>query len=190
MSSKFALLAAGALMISVVPAAAGGSCHGPRCYQLVDTPPVYKTVTEQVVVRPAMAVPRTIPAEYGMVQEKVLVRPARTIAHRVPAVLDTVAEKVMVSPGGKRWQVTTDAYGRTVGCWVVEPAQYAVRHRTVVVQPESVRHEVIPAEYGVRQRTVLTRPAQVVHETIPAVYGERHHQVMVSPGHRGWQPVR
>jgi hypothetical protein len=186
MSKKIVLGTAAALLFSVSGALAGG-CQGSSCYRLVTSPPVYGSVAENVMVQPARTVARHIPAEFSTVEEKILVRPGRTIAHHTPAVLKDEAETVMVSPASKRWQVTHNAHGQVEGCWVVVPAQYATRHRTVVVAPASVQHEVIPAEYGVRQRTVMVRPAGVEHNTIPAVYETRHRQVIVSHGSQSWQ---
>jgi hypothetical protein len=118
-----------------------------------------------------------------------MLRPAQTVARHIPAVMSTVAETVMVSPARKEWQVTVDARGRKIGCWVKIPAQYATQHRTVVVRPASVVHDVIPAQYGVQARTVMVRPAQVHHQVIPAEYGVRHRTEMVSPGTASWRPI-
>jgi hypothetical protein len=176
-----------ALGATVVSAEAGGGCK--TCYEKVVTPPVYRTSAETVLVRPAQTVAHTTPAEYGTVHDKVMVRPAQTVARHIPAVMGSVAETVMVSPARKEWQVTVDAHGRKIGCWVKIPAQYATQHRTVVVRPAGVVHDVIPAQYGVQARTVMTRPAQVHHQVIPAEYGVRHRTEMVSPGTASWQPI-
>lgn len=175
--------------LALTGSAAAGDYCGANCYRKVVTPPQYATVAETVQVRPASVARHVTPAEYGTVHEHVVVRPARTVAHVSPAEYGTVAETVMVSPGGKRWQVTRDAYGNEVGCWVNTPPQYAVRHRTVQVRAASVHHAVIPAVTAVRARTVMTRPAQVHEEVIPAQYATRHHTVQVSPGYAAWQPI-
>jgi hypothetical protein len=64
------------------PAAAGGKSLA--CYQQVHQPAVYKTIHEQVVVRPGGVVHETVPARYGQVTEKVLVEPERVVARHVP----------------------------------------------------------------------------------------------------------
>lgn len=161
-------------------------CHGSSCYNLVRTPPVYGSVAETYLARPAQTQAQVIPAEYDTVSEKVLVQPGRQIPRHIPAQYSTVSEKVMVSPGGKRWEVTTDAYGRTTGCWVYDAPRYAYQQRTVMVSPASVEYETLPPVYAHRQRTVMVRPTQVVHHTIPAVYETRHRQVLVSPGGQHW----
>jgi hypothetical protein len=171
----------------IATAHAGGGCK--TCYERVVTPPVYRTVAEKVVVRPAQTVAHTTPAEYGLVHEKVVVRPAQTFARHIPAVTSTVAETVMVAPARKEWRITRDAHGREIGCWIKVPAQYATQHRTVVVRPAQTVHEVVPAQYGVQARQVLVRPAQVHHQVIPAEYGLRHRTEMVAPASASWHPV-
>lgn len=161
-------------------------CQGAACYTLQQTPPVYGSVAETYVARPEQVQRRVIPAEYDYVSEKVMIRPARKIARHIPAQYSTVTEKVMISPGGKRWEVTTDAYGRTTGCWVYDKPRYGYQTRTVEVSPASVDYEVVPAVYSERQRRVMVRPTQVVRDTIPAVYETRHRKVLVSPGSQYW----
>ena len=135
-------LAAAALSSSGAFAGAPG-CPSGGCYQHVSTPPVYGTVPETVMVSPPTSVARELPPQYAM-----------------------VAEKVLVSPGGKRWEVTRDAYGNMIGCWVYDPPRYAVEHRRVMV-----------------------RAPHVVHERVPAVYATRERTVMVSPGSSRWVPI-
>lgn len=179
-----------ALLLAGSQAQAGGGCKGASCYNLVQTPPVYGSVAETYVARPARTQARVIPAAYDYVTEKVLIQPERRIPRHVPAQYSTVTEKVMVSPGGKRWEVSTDAYGRTTGCWVYDKPRYAYRQKTIEVAPASVSYERIPAVYGHKQRKVMVSPTQVVHDTIPAVYATRHRQVLVSPGSQQWVPAR
>ncbi|GJE18806.1 hypothetical protein [Methylobacterium marchantiae] len=126
-------LFAAALGASVLATSAqAGGCGGAECYRHVNTPPVYDTVSERV-----------------------LVRPARTVYRSIPPVFETVAEQVQVSPGGRVWQTRRDAYGEMIGCWVNIPPRFAVRHRRVLAQPGQTIPETIPAEYASVQRTVL-----------------------------------
>ncbi|MGL5114648.1 MAG: hypothetical protein ACRC7G_09335 [Beijerinckiaceae bacterium] len=188
MKHLLTLSAAAMVMAAVTPAAAGGQgCV--NCYQKVVSPPVYRTVHETVQVRPAQTVAHVSPAQYGTVHEKVVVRPGHTIARTIPAEHGVVAETVMVSPARKEWQVTVDAHGRKIGCWVTVPAQYATHHRTVVTRPASVVHHHVPAVYGVRAHTVVTRPSQVHHQVIPAEYATRQRHEMVAPPTASWQPI-
>jgi hypothetical protein len=182
------VFAAAALLSSAGLAQAGGSgCQ--TCYQHVVHPPQYRTVDETVLVRPAQTVAHRTPAEYGIVHENVVIQPARTVAREIPAQHSTVAEQVMVSPARKEWQVTRDAHGREIGCWVKIPAQYAVQHRTVVVRPAQIVHETIPAVHGTRARQVMVRAPQVHHEVIPPQYATRQRTEMVAPASSSWQPV-
>jgi hypothetical protein len=183
-SLSLAIVAFGA---SVAAANAGGGCK--TCYEKVVHPPVYRTVAEQVLVRPAQTVAHTTPAEYTTVQEKVILRPERTVARHIPAVMGSVAETVMVSPARKEWQVQVDAHGRKIGCWVKIPAQYATQHKAVVLRPAHTVHDVIPAQYGMQARTVMVRPTQVHHQVIPAEYATRHRTEMVQPASASWQPI-
>ena len=181
-------LAAVALLASLGAAQAGGQGCA-TCYEKVVHPPQYATRSETVMVRPQRTVAHTTPGEYATVHEKVMVRPARTYAREIPAEVGVVAEKVMVAPPRREWQVTVDAYGRKIGCWVEVPAQYAVQHRHVVVRPAQIVHETLPAEYGVQARQVMVRPPQVHHEVIPAEYATQHRIEMVAPAAASWQPL-
>jgi hypothetical protein len=161
-------------------------CKGSSCYNLIQTPPVYGTVSESYVARPERTQSHVVPAQYEYQSETVMVHPARQIPHHRPAQYSTVQEKVMLSPGGKRWEVTTDAYGRTTGCWVYDKPRYGYQSRTVQVSPASVDYETIPAVYAQRQRKVMVSPTYVARETIPAVYETRQRTVLVSPGSQHW----
>jgi hypothetical protein len=187
MSFKSVALSGVALVGLISTAEAGGHCR--NCFQKVEHPALYRTVAETVQVRPAQTVAHVTPAQYGIVHEKVLVRPAQTIAREIPAQLGTVAEQVMVSPPRKEWQVTVDAHGRQIGCWVKIPAQYAVRHRTVVVQPAQIEHHTIPAVYETRAHKVEVRPQQVHHQVIPPQFATQHRTEMVAPASSSWQPI-
>lgn len=136
-------LLASALLAGLSTPALAGGCGGGDCYQRVVTPPVYDTVAEQVMVRPPHHYAATVPGEFTTVSERVLVSPARRV-----------------------WQVTHDAYGRTIGCWVTVPARYALHHRQVMVRaPQTVRHYQ------------------------PAQYAVQHRRVLVQPGRAGWAPI-
>jgi hypothetical protein len=159
------------------------------CYQRVTTPPVYGAVQEQVMVTPPHTVALQSPAEYGEVTERIVTRPARSFARPVPAITQSVAERVMVRPASKVWSVTRDAYGREIGCWVVQPAVYSTVYRTVVVQPASVTYETQPAEYAIVRRPVQVRPAQTYYQSVPATYATQTRQVMIQPGTDSWQSL-
>lgn len=170
--------------------AQAADCYGAACYRLVKKPAVYQTVSKTYLARPARTQSRLIPAEYGYVTENVLVQPAQTIPHYRQATFTSVSEKVMISPPTKRWDVSRDAFGNVVGCWVDVPAQFGYRQRTVEVSPATVEYENVPAVYVPRQRQVMLRPTQVVRETIPPVYKTVERQELISPGAKYWEPAR
>ncbi|MCU4178959.1 hypothetical protein [Bosea sp. BH3] len=178
-----------AAMLGGNAAEAGGGCRGAACYQLVKTPPVYKTVTKTYKVRPIQRRHRVVPAKYEIQTESVMVQPEARIAHTRPAVLGSVTEKVMLSPATRRWEVTTDAFGQTVGCWVDVPAQYGYQSRIVEMVAGSTYYETVPAVYEERQRRVMVRPTYVVREERAAGYRTQRRQVLVSPGSKYWTPI-
>lgn len=186
----FATSAVTTVLLLGAGAAQAGGCHGSACYNLVNTPPVYGTVDETYQVQPPQVQRRVVPAEYDTVTDTVMIAPARQIPHHRAAVYDTVTEKVLISPATRRWEVTRDAWGRTVGCWVDVPAQYGYQSRRVEVSPATVEYETVPAVYTQRQRKVMVRPTEVVREEIPAVYETRQRQVLVSPGSQYWSRAR
>lgn len=169
--------------------AQAGGCEGTACYNLVQTPPVYGTIAETKLVRKTKTRRRVVRARYATITEKVLIQPARQIPHQVEGQYYSISEKVLIAPGGPRWEVTTDAYGRTTGCWIYDEPQYGFRQRLVESAPARIEYETIPAVYTQRQRRVLVRPTRVVKETIRAGYKTRYRKVLVSPGSQHWQPA-
>lgn len=135
-------LAAGITILTATGALAGGSGCA-TCYRQVVHPPVYGTYSEQVMVRAPRTITQVVPAEYA-----------------------TVTDRVLVSPARKVWQVSVDAHGRKVGCWVTVPARYEVRHRQVLVREEQIVPIAIPAQYGTVSRPVLLTPARAGWEPI------------------------
>jgi hypothetical protein len=190
MLAIFAATAGLAAFALAGPAAAGDRCKGEACYHLVTTPPVYEHVHEQVLVAPARAVKRKVPALLQDITEEVVVRPERTIARHIPAEYGTVAEKLLVEPAGRKWVVRHDAHGKLVGCWVKTKPVYALRHRSVIVKPARVVHETLPAITKTRTRTVVLEPARVEVDHVPARYETRTRRVKVAEGHVAWAPAR
>ncbi|WP_342360562.1 hypothetical protein [Terrarubrum flagellatum] len=180
--------AAAALAAGVGRVDAGERCVG-QCFEKVATPPVYGSVAEQVMVAPPRHVVHRTPAEFAVVPRPVTIAPEHTVARYVPAEYASVAETVMVSPGGKRWVVRRDYYGREIGCWEVTPPEYATRTRSVVVRPAATLYERVPAVTAMRAQHVMVRPPSVSYETIPAEYATRQRTVLVSPGGAEWRPI-
>jgi hypothetical protein len=171
-------------------ASAGGHCgKGRQCFELVETPPAYQTIEENVLVAPARHVRHHVPAVLDEVTEAVVVRPERTIARHVPAEYGVVQERVMTHAGGKQWVVQRDAYGRLVGCWVHTGPSYATVARRVKLRDSGVTYETLPAIVSHRTRTVVVERARTEVEHIPAQYETRARQVQVSNGGAYWQAI-
>ena len=168
------------------PALAGGKTLA--CYQQVHQPAVYKTVHQQVVVRPGGVVHQTIPARYGEVMERVLIEPERLIARHVPAVVRTVHQTVMVKPKSIGWE-WRHVHGVRTLCKVVVPAQYATRTQTVVVHPARTVHERVPARFAHRSRTVIVEPARTIARHVPPVIKTVARQVEVRSASSDWVQV-
>lgn len=130
------LISAGGLVLSGLPALAGGfGCVSGDCYTPTYVPPTYGAITEKVMTRAPETYAITTPPQYG-------------------TVYDTVR-----TGGGRYWSVTRDPHtGRLVGCWVTKPVTYASVPRTVMVSPGSVTPYAVPAQYGYRQQIVQTSP--------------------------------
>jgi len=112
---------------------------------LVEIPATYKTITKQVLVKPATTRTETIPAEYKTVKKTVLKTPAKTREVTIPAEYRTVDVTKQVRPATTR-EVTI-------------PAEYGEVTVTKLVQPASEKRIPIPAEYA-----TLTRNNKVADE--------------------------
>lgn len=167
----------------------GGSCYK-TCYKRVVTPPVYKTVTRQVMVSPATCSQYRTPPQYGTVAQEVVVQPAHQVVHHKPAVYGKVAVQKMVRPARTRWvRKRGGCHGADYKCAVTTPAKYRTRHKRVVVEPASSWVETRPAVKGVVHKQVVIDPGQVRQVCQPAQYQTVTEQVMVSPGTEHWVPV-
>ncbi len=65
---------------------------------LVETPPVYKTITKRVLVEPATVKKVPVPAVYKTITKRVVDRPATTKVVPVPPVYKTVRVKTIIEP--------------------------------------------------------------------------------------------
>lgn len=70
----------------------------PDTFRTVDVPAVTKTVTRQVVDRPASTREVPVPAQYSTITKTVLVEPAREVSTPVPAQYRTLTTQVEKSP--------------------------------------------------------------------------------------------
>lgn len=170
-----------------------------ECYARVILPPVYETVTEQVVekeagqlvevipavleeveqrvlVKEASERLEVVPAAYKTVTERVLVKPATTKLVEIPAEYKTVSEQVMVKPAHSVWKKGSEAFQKVDGatgeimCLVEVPAEFKTVERQVLVAPASTRTVEVPAEYKEVEKTVLVSGPTTRKVVIPAEY--------------------
>lgn len=164
---------------------------------LITTPPQYKTVSEEVLCKPASCTYETIPAVYKTVCEQVCCKKESTRCIPVPAVYKTETYEVQKCPSRTEWQsvdcdninVSVDAKEQKGKCvaLVTIPAVFETRTREVCVTPASTRTEVIPAEYKTVEKRVCETPESKRRIDIPAVYETRTKEVCVGPERKVWR---
>jgi len=114
---------------------------------LVTKPPVYRTVTERVLVQPASFYYEVIPAKYETVEEQVLVQPEQKVASVIPAEYKTEKITKLVREESSRLEII--------------PAQYETVDEQVLAVAEGTREEVIPAKYRSETKQILISDAHV-----------------------------
>ena len=185
------IFSAVAVMIAVTSTDAGafGRYHGGgkymTCYKKVVTPPVYRSVTERVMVTPASCSQYRTPPVYGTVAQEVVVRPSTQIVHTKRAVYDRVQVTRQVRPERTRW-VRRNCRGGDYRCAVTTPAKYRTRSKRVMIEPRRKWVETRPAVKRVVHRQVVLNPGEVRQVCQPAVYRTAVRQVMVHPGSERW----
>jgi len=128
---------------------------------LVTKPATYRTVSEQVTVRPATFYMETIPARFETRQETVMVSPEAKRAIVVPAKFRTERVEQLVRPETSRTEVI--------------PAKFEWVEETVVVRPESKRLEATEPTYKIASEQVLVEPARTFWKKVPCV--DKHDRV-------------
>jgi len=186
MAARAVLCSATAFLVfltGVSPGSAGG--RPVACYER--TPPVYETVRETVVVRPAARQVQYVPPVYGWRRRAVMVTPHRISYEVVPAVVQTRYRSVKVA-GGYSWEWRWIG-GRKVLCKVRSAPRLQTVAETVVVRPEYRRRIVYPAEYAYQIEQVILQPASGRAVEVPAAYRTVTRQVLVGGGESGWRRV-
>ncbi len=178
-------------------AAAGGAdlenaTHG-QCFQEFYEAPVYKEVTEKVLISEASFSVKVIPAEYEWVEQKEIIAAATRKMVEVPAVYDTVEERIKVTDAKVVWKQGRGGIERldhTTGdimCLVEVPAVYKTIKKTVVKTPAATRMIEEPVKYGSVRVRKLVAPAREVKTDIPARYREITKRVKTSEGRHIWR---
>ncbi len=191
---SLSVLGAAAAMLAAYSADAGAFGQSYRsgkyrvCYKRVVIPPVYRTITERVMVRPAVCVQHRTPPSYGVTAREVVVRPATQIVRTRPAVYGSVQETRMVRPARTRW-TRSRCVGADYRCAVTTPAKYRTHAKRVVIAPRSTWVETRPAVKRVVRQRVMLHPGSMRQLCQPAIYRTVTRQVMVSPGREYWVPA-
>lgn len=181
-----------------------------ECYARLFIAPTYRTITDQVLVRPAgerveTTQPRyewveervlvkeaserieVIPAKYATRQETVLVKPASEQLVAQKAVYDTVQERVLVRAAYTTWKKgrgpieKIDQATGEIMCLVEVPAEYKTVTKTVLKTPETTKKIPIPAEYAQVNKTVMVDAPRTNKIAIPAEYKTVKVRKLVEP---------
>lgn len=165
------------------------------CYARIAEPAVVTSVTEEVLVKPAVERIEIVPARYATINETVLVEPATTRVVNTPAYSEWIEAPVLVEPARKEWRTSDcSAVGAVrngtgeCACLVTTPGRWETRRHLVSVAASSKVVDV-PARYENVQRTVVASPAREVRIAVPAEYATVTHDVEVSAGRAGWTQV-
>ncbi len=189
---SLSVLGAAAVMLAAYSADAFGKGYrGGKykvCYRKVVIPPVYRTITEQVMVAPASCAQYRTPPAYGVTAREVVVQPATQVVHSKRAVYGSVQETRMVRPARTRW-TRQRCDGAEYRCAVTTPAKYRTRTKRVLIAPRSTWVETRPAVMGVVQQRVMLHPGSVRQVCQPALYQTVTRQVMVRPASVQWVPA-
>jgi len=120
---------------------------------LVTVPATYKTVTEQVQIRPATFYMETVPAKYETKSEQVQIAPESKHAVVVPAKYKTEAAKQLVKEEYSTYEIV--------------PATWQWVDETVVVKPESKQIVATAPVYKTVSEQVLVEPAKTYWKKVP-----------------------
>lgn len=133
----------------------------------INIPAEYRTITRQVVDKPATVRTVEIPATYKTVKTRVVTTPASTEEIVTPAVYKTVTRQVVDTPASTRE--------------IAIPAEYQTVERRVIDTPASTRKVAIAAVSETVKRRVVDTPASFLEEIIPAVYKTETRKVIDQP---------
>ena len=171
-------------------------CNQSEVVCLVEVPPVYKTITKQVVAKPATTRRVKTPPVYKTVQIQELVQPATTKTIPVPAKYKTVTKIKKVADGHYTWSDASRKNAKTRAtnqcnriCLVEEPAKYAKVPKQVVAKPASTRKVKTPPKYTTIRIKKLIQPATTRTIPIPAKYKTITKKKKIAEGYAKWVPV-
>ncbi|MDJ0973929.1 MAG: hypothetical protein QNJ98_05680 [Planctomycetota bacterium] len=159
------------------------------------SPPEYKTVTERVMVKPAVRKKLWIPPEYGSRMKIVCVSPAKLAETMRPGLYTTRTKDVLECPPTEYVEKVDCANGGkqadgTVQCECYQKKVRGPTFRTeterVCLQPAQRCLSYKPAEYKCVEERVLLKEGFCQTICEPAQYEDRMRQVLVKPGCWRW----
>lgn len=174
------VLRAAALTGSADAAKTAGAQSGEEGYvRESKVPAVYRSISRQVVDKPASVRTIEVPAVTKTVSKRMVVTPARTDEQVIPAVFRTATREVVATPASTR-EVPVPEVFTTVERQVVDtpastrsvpvPAVKEGVKRTVVDTPASFREVLVPAVYKAQTRQVIDQPARTREIDVPAQF--------------------
>ncbi len=180
-----------------------------KCYVRCITPPVWETVTERIMVKPAYTVLTVIPAEYKWEEERVLVKPATKRYEYVPAVFESYeeeylaqekrnkitlvapkfspsAESILVQPKSHKWQYTKladcesdDPFDCRVLCYVETPEVKTQFITQILDKDASYTSEPVGYKTQKVKKWRIVKEAYNKEYDIPAVYKTIKKRILV-----------
>lgn len=114
---------------------------------LVTKPPVMRTVTKEVMTRPATFYYEVVPAVYEDKTEQMLLEPEKKFIATTPATFKTEKVRRLVKEESFRLELCEPQYGQV--------------DETIVVKPAYEEECVIPAQYKTASQVVETAPAHI-----------------------------
>ena len=145
------------------------------CYKEYFTPATYKTVSEEVVLKPETKKIKIIPAKYEMVEKTIEVTPASTKTITVPATYEYTEEKILVEKEKTVWKKGVNPAQKLDGatgeimCLIKVPAKYKTIKKKVVKTPATTKTVEIPAVSKTIKIKKLVSAATTEDITIPEV---------------------
>ncbi len=164
-----------------------------QCFAEYFQPPVYETVTQQVMVSEPSENISIVPARYEWMEEQQIVAEASRQLVEIPASYETVTERVMVEEAKVVWKPghgdveRIDQHTGNVMCLVELPPVYKNVEKRVLKAATSTKVVEVPAKYESVRVRKLVEPARQVRVETPARYRDVSVTSRVSEGSHFWR---
>ena len=137
------------------------------CYK--ETPAVYKTVKETVLVSPATTVEKIIPAKFSYIEKRVIDKPEQIIKTDIPAVTRNVRVKKMLKAPSEL-KTTKPAVYKTVNTKVLD-TKSSTEWRSVLCSTNATRPKIKLLQQGLAKSGFYKGPIDGIYgkQTLSAV---------------------